>query len=866
MSSLFALIWSTVPATVVGIVWGILADEAIGIMGGITVGAILSLIWSWNSAGGLISEVSVIVGIVLSRVQGFMGHILRHVLGGIIASLIYYFFFLAGFLAFFLLMLLATSNLAILSWMILSWNGNAIIVGALIGIVDGLGIVDLNKRGHWIHKLGTVALWGLLGIVLGAIIKEVLGSVGATFVATLAATMDIPERFALPATVYMLISLALVVPCGLVGGLFKRGIRKGIEEGTLWGVVWSILLGWFGWNIGHTIDIANGFAVFGAIMYAMGYILDASRLPLYPVDSFSVLMMYKASKKNPSQVFSYIHNSSLYWDRLVILPLPLLRGILEITLNQDIEQALEEVIFIVTRHPSQKKRLQRWLLRIILQELEHQETLGGIAGLSLYLAKFLPLTPKLLTDKWVARLTRINDAIQDTVNYRNANSWLPQRDSLKNLIKNLNEIEITDLSKKSPRPKKNSRPTREEELDQRLDSIVKRWLSIAHQELKILEQEFGEIGQIHNPYVPGPVLELGNSLFVGRHKLVLQLQRALDRGRHHPTFSLNGERRMGKSSTLQQLPKLLSNRYIPVYYDLQNRGMSSSTVTFLSVIAEEIYNIISAKAIEIEKMKEESLQDARRQNEAAIYFAFNEWLKDIERVLEQKDKMLLLTLDEFEKLEEAGIAQYLDLNLLLDWFRNMIQTHHRVALLFSGVKSVVEMGPNWAGYFVNVQTLPVSFLEPEEAYQLITRPIRHFPSEQVFGEGVVKQIMHVTGCHPFLIQAVCSELIDELNIHGRQRAEIQDVTVAVEQVLESWWDTYFRDLWERTDQDQRLCLIILNKLNEGTVQQIAQQSNLSESAILNTLQTLRKRDLVVIENNSYRIAAPIFSEQVKRSS
>jgi len=59
---------------------------------------------------------------------------------------------------------------------------------------------------------------------------------------------------------------------------------------------------------------------------------------------------------------------------------------------------------------------------------------------------------------------------------------------------------------------------------------------------------------------------------------------------------------------------------------------------------------------------------------------------------------------------------------------------------------------------------------------------------------VVEQIIHVTGCHPFLIQAVCSALIEDLNADNRERAEIEDVTRAMNQVLENWWDTYFRDL------------------------------------------------------------------------
>ena len=64
------------------------------------------------------------------------------------------------------------------------------------------------------------------------------------------------------------------------------------------------------------------------------------------------------------------------------------------------------------------------------------------------------------------------------------------------------------------------------------------------------------------------------------------------------------------------------------------------------------------------------------------------------------------------------------------------------------------MGANWAGYFVNAQTLKVSFLQPSEALHLITQPVPHFPSQRIFSDGVVEQILHVTDAILFLIQAV----------------------------------------------------------------------------------------------------------------
>src|SRR6266536_778613 len=330
---------------------------------------------------------------------------------------------------------------------------------------------------------------------------------------------------------------------------------------------------------------------------------------------------------------------------------------------------------------------------------------------------------------------------------------------------------------------------------------------------KKLRQAFEKKGQIDNPYKPGQVIDLGDSLFVGRRDLVKQLEEALVRGTHSLTFFLNGERDMGKSSILRQLPNLLSTCYLPIIYDLENQGISSSTSTLLGVIAEEIYKGMSLRGIAVRRLEYTSLREASKENDAAIYYVFDEWLKGVEHTLAHEARTLLLIFDEFDKLEEAGQEGHLNFKLLLDWFRTIIQNHYRVVLLFSGVHPFSEMsirtGVNWAGYFVNVQTLRVGCLRVDEIYQLITQPIPTFPGEHIFGEEAVEEIINVTGCHPFLVQAVCSALINDLKAEKRNRAETQDVAIAVNKVLEIWWDTYFQDLWERTDQGQRICLFIV---------------------------------------------------------
>jgi len=396
------------------------------------------------------------------------------------------------------------------------------------------------------------------------------------------------------------------------------------------------------------------------------------------------------------------------------------------------------------------------------------------------------------------------------------------------------------------------------------------WLMLAEQEQEKLKRAPQELGRIDNPYRPGILMKAGDTLFVGRRDLARQMEEALSRREGRPAFLLYGERRMGKTTTLIQLPVLLGSRHLPIFFDLQESGVTSNAAALLGKIAAEISKAMQTRGFKVSQLSYQVLKEAGRQNEAAVYNEFNRWLEGVESLLEQEDRTLLLSFDEFEKLNETKQAGYLDLNVLLNWFRHLIQHHPRLALLFSGVSTLEEMESasdvNWAGYFVNVLMLHVGFLSHEDARQLIVEPVPDFPGETIFGDEVVEKVIVQTHGHPFLVQAICSELIEGLNADKREQAESSDVDAAVEQVLDAWWDNYFRELWKRVNEQQRLCLETLQSVEQVDMHVIAQRSGLDERTARRTMRILAMRDLVLDhKDGTYSIAAPIFRKWVERS-
>ena len=201
--------------------------------------------------------------------------------------------------------------------------------------------------------------------------------------------------------------------------------------------------------------------------------------------------------------------------------------------------------------------------------------------------------------------------------------------------------------------------------------------------------------------------------------------------------------------------------------------------------------------------------------------------------------------------------------MLLDWFRSITANHPCLALLFCGVKSPAEMG--WADHFVHVETLPVSFLSPLEARKLILSPLsKQLSAYDIFSDEVIDEVIRVTACHPFLVQAMCSKLVEILNTRRCKSVHLQDITIAVDSLLENW-DNFFVDLWKRTDEEQRSCLRALVNVGQATAPQLVHHTQLDERVVHQVVKKLRERGLITgSKKHLYAITIPIFSTWVER--
>src|SRR5258708_7790804 len=743
-------------------------------------------------------------------------------------------------------------------------TGDDTFVGIIFGIASGLALGIAFNSAHALREGGLedVTIASALGILAGLVIGFLTATVGGCWAAFGLGTIDPALRNAdtIAGSIAGLTvgGISACLLAGLLGMIVRRSV-KGKDQAVSAGIKVSIAVASsFGVALGIPVGDSVVYTTFmngvltgasGVLVVGAGFfffsLIGYYRLPLYPISAYSAIQAYLASKRQPQQTLYCLRHCSLHWDECVFPPLPYLKSMLLLASEESLDGTLEEINFIVRERPQQHWAAQAAAYELALRDLEQRTVLYDIGRAHQQLTLLLPAQVRSLNASAETVFRYLDDSSQEAASYYAQIDKRDRHEALERMMSSLQKIHAhTAFS--SPG------------LNSHLTIVVNQWRMLAQQGKETLLSVSGRL-YIDNPYAPGNPLELGDPLFVGRDDVVQKLGQALQK-KYRPTFLLTGERRMGKSSILKQLPVLLGPRYLPVFYDLQTPGMIARRVALVLTFAAGIEKQLRDRGLPVQKLERGQLDEAQRQDEIKVYDLFEQWFAEVEQTLEQVNRILILTFDEFEKLEEVEKRGAFNLNLLFNWFRSIIQNRSHLALLFSGAKMVGDMGRSWAGYFVNVERIKVSFLHATDARNLIVLPIPH-----IFDDEVVENITRITHRHPFLIQAMCKHIIEILNDDSRDRATVEDVSSAIQEVFESW-AVYFWDLWDRSDQDQRIILQSLPAIQAATVDQMVERSGLNEQRVFLSLEKLQIRDLVLREGSVYQLAIPLLAQWIEQNS
>ena len=299
---------------------------------------------------------------------------------------------------------------------------------------------------------------------------------------------------------------------------------------------------------------------------------------------------------------------------------------------------------------------------------------------------------------------------------------------------------------------------------------VRKWLSESKKKLADLDLELQHAEPISpNVYRVGESLsprDFGKETFVGREDVRDELDARIQTAATLPTFLLQGQRRVGKTSLLNFLPDLLGSRFLVISEDCQGKFRLTDIFAQMKGRAETLLHRHATPPF-----PDHPLQ---------AWQAFEAYFTDLAR---REDRKIILCFDEYEDMHKLIKNLGEDGNLLLGAMRSFSQKQNQVVFLFTGMHLFPDLGePDLGRYFVHALRVKVDYLKEEDAVRLITRPYPDF--NLVYPQAVVDRMLYLTACHPALLQHMCSEIVNRANINAKKDVDPADLDAAVLKVTD----------------------------------------------------------------------------------
>lgn len=411
----------------------------------------------------------------------------------------------------------------------------------------------------------------------------------------------------------------------------------------------------------------------------------------------------------------------------------------------------------LSRSPRQRWAAQEAQIELDARTLERANNSDSIRAAHQYLSSLDLEGPATVQLRSLAEISKdVDAALHQETAYN-------QRNALARSVERLNAL-LRDLTRAGDRYSARFRP------------IAVLWHRILTSLLDELGQRAEALQELDNPYVPMVPLTENVPGFVERREALAQIHSLL-LDRRCPPLLLYGQRRMGKTSLLQNLNHLLPSTLVPLFVDMQGPVASSpDSAALLYNLARKWTSVAEAsRRIVFPPLTREAL--AREP-----FTVFDEWLDEVEKALAGRTALLIF--DEFEKLADVLARPGHDEQAVLGLLRNLIQHRERFKVLLAGSHQLDEM-KRWASELINVQVVPLAYMDENEARKLIEQPVPGFQLR--YEPEASRRILDLTRGHPCLIQHTCRQLILAKNRQPpllRRLATAQDVEAVVPAVLE----------------------------------------------------------------------------------
>ncbi|WP_420630391.1 AAA family ATPase [Candidatus Leptofilum sp.] len=697
--------------------------------------------------------------------------------------------------------------------------------GMMVGILIGLaaGFLARLLEGNWATALLTALPFGLAvgwrsqswrrGAVAGILVGTAVWLAGG--VPTASAVGGLVQALAFIAFVAALFALPYVL-AEKSAGTWAGGLAGALGSGA-------------GLFLFATDGAAYGpFLSFGLAGILLGLTLAWWRpVLLYPFLLIWNRILYQLDLRRADQPEKrpLLRWHSAFWDEFQRLPLINLDAHLLLTIQTSLAEGRTAMAYL--SNTRQRWAAQSAQIELDAQQLERCETAAQIAEVHPGLAAGDLVGPASALLRSFSRIsTDVAAALQQESAYNQRLALHAVEDRLDGLLRELTRSNEPYAARFRP--------------------IAAKWRQIVGEKGALLAEEAELRQEIDSPYIIGVPLTEKQAIFIGRQDVSSRIEQLL-LDRRQPPLLLYGQRRVGKTSLLNNLGRLLPSTIVPLFVDLQGpASRAQDEAGFLYNVARSM--VRSAKrqrGIVLPPLSREQLYDDP-------FTRFDEWLDAVELAL--AGNLALLMLDEFEALERVLALNRFDEEIVLGMLRHLIQHRPKFKVLLSGSHTLSEFS-RWSSYLINVQVIHIGFLHPDEARQLVEVPVQGFALR--YEPAASQRVLDLTEGHPFLVQLLCAEIValkNEQPPAQRRLATVNDVETAVPEAL-IHGSFFFADMRNQTDEVGGQVLNLLAKAGDSEVVSRSELKRIMgvETAVLSqTLTQLQQRELIEPHGNGLR--------------
>ncbi|MEM9216779.1 MAG: AAA family ATPase [Cyanobacteria bacterium P01_F01_bin.150] len=634
-----------------------------------------------------------------------------------------------------------------------------------------------------------------------------------------------------------IVAVAHGMRIGISFSMMRTLYREGIAERRV-ASFWGSLL------VGIAIGAAGGIERSGFLGIVVGL---SSAVGVWfnwwrPV-LFSIVLipwhiwLYKVDQFRLGKMPSMLHRHLAFWDEWQRLPIRGLDKHLLLVLEKSPAEGQAALDYLSTTR-------QRWAVQAVQIELDVRklEDCPDIDAIGAIQKAFTLDDSDGPAQLWFRRFTAISRDVDAAIHQASSYN---QRSALTKINQTL-DILLGDLTRS------------DNKYAVRFRLISQRWGNIVALHVQDLEKETELNQEIDSPYVIGVPLTARQEIFVGRLGMSTRIEQLL-LDRQHPPLLLYGQRRIGKTSLLNNLGQLLPNNIVPLFVDLQ--GPASRARNH----AGFLYNLAKSMGASAKRQRNLSLPSLSREDLADDPFTvFDEWLDAVEVTL--GDRTALLTLDEFEVLDQALVDGRFNEIDILGMLRNLIQHRLQFKVMLVGSHTLNEF-QRWSSYLINAQVLHLRYLSATDTRRLVEQPCPGFTLR--YAPAACQRIIDLTCGHPFLVQLLCAEIIalkNEQEPEFRRYATLADVEAAIPEALSSG-SMFFSDI-ERNQLDA-YSLEVLRAIatqGEGAIVSLAFLAQQNPEGLGHVLKTLLQRELLEQTDDGYRMQVELIRQWFDKSA